>query len=37
MIQFPLERADANKARTARLLAISERPLWYKLKKYALG
>jgi hypothetical protein len=24
------------KAQTARLLAISERPFWYKLKKYAL-
>ncbi|HLF98809.1 MAG TPA: sigma-54 dependent transcriptional regulator [Methylococcaceae bacterium] len=32
-----LARAGGNKARAARLLEISERSLWYKLKKYGLG
>ena len=34
LIQTALTRADGNKARAAALLDISERTLWYKLKKY---
>jgi two-component system response regulator AtoC len=34
LIQTALARADGNKARAAALLDISERTLWYKLKKY---
>ena len=37
LITKALEAADGNKARAARLLDISERSLWYKLKKYALS
>ncbi|MBC8293006.1 MAG: sigma-54-dependent Fis family transcriptional regulator [Proteobacteria bacterium] len=36
-IRIALERCNDNKARTARELGISERSLWYKLKKYNLG
>ncbi|HIF64119.1 MAG TPA: sigma-54-dependent Fis family transcriptional regulator [Deltaproteobacteria bacterium] len=36
-IRLALDRCDNNKARTARELGISERSLWYKLKKYGLG
>jgi two-component system response regulator AtoC len=36
-IRLALDRCDDNKARTARELGISERSLWYKLKKYSLG
>ncbi len=34
MIDAALARAEGNKARAAALLDISERTLWYKLKKY---
>jgi two-component system response regulator AtoC len=34
LIQTALEQAEDNKAKAARLLKISERTLWYKLKKY---
>ncbi len=34
MIDAALARADGNKARAAALLDISERSLWYKLKKF---
>ena len=37
LIQQALERSEGNKARAARLLEVSERTLWYKLKKLALG
>ena len=33
LIEAALNRADGNKARAAALLDISERTLWYKLKK----
>ncbi|MGE0483914.1 MAG: sigma-54-dependent transcriptional regulator [Gammaproteobacteria bacterium] len=36
MIETALARAEDNKARAARLLDISERTLWYKLKKLGL-
>ncbi len=32
-----LEHCDGNKTKAARLLDISERTLWYKLKKYAIN
>ena len=32
-----LELCDGNKTKAARLLDISERTLWYKLKKYAIN
>ncbi|WP_082411772.1 helix-turn-helix domain-containing protein [Methylogaea oryzae] len=32
-----LEQTGGNKTRAARLLEISERTLWYKLKKYGLS
>ncbi|MDT8407276.1 MAG: sigma-54 dependent transcriptional regulator [Methylococcales bacterium] len=34
LIQQALEASDNNKVKAARLLEISERSLWYKLKKY---
>ncbi|MGQ0530631.1 MAG: sigma-54-dependent transcriptional regulator [Panacagrimonas sp.] len=37
LISEALRRAGGNKARTAQLLQISERSVWYKLKKYGLG
>ena len=36
MIQEALRRSDNNKSAAARLLEISERSLWYKIKKYNL-
>ena len=36
-IRKALERCDGNKTKAARLLDISERTLWYKLKKYAIN
>ena len=36
MIQEALRRSDNNKSAAARLLEISERSLWYKIKKYGL-
>jgi len=36
MIETALSRVGDNKARAARLLDISERTLWYKLKKFGL-
>lgn len=36
LIRRALERSGDNKAEAARLLGISERTLWYKLKKYGL-
>ncbi|MHB1272812.1 MAG: sigma-54-dependent transcriptional regulator [Rhodanobacter sp.] len=36
LIEAALERSDNNKAAAARLLEISERALWYKLKRYNL-
>lgn len=37
LILRALELAEGNKARAARALEISERTLWYKLKKFDLG
>ena len=37
LIQRALERTAGNKAAAARLLEISERSLWYKLKKFGLA
>jgi two-component system response regulator AtoC len=37
LIKQALESASDNKAKAARLLKISERTLWYKLKKHGLG
>ena len=37
MIDLALAAADDNKARAAALLDISERALWYKLKKHRTG
>jgi len=37
LIQRALARTDGKKAKAARLLKISERALWYKLKKYNLN
>jgi two-component system response regulator AtoC len=37
LIQAALNRADGNKAKAARALEISERTLWYKLKKLGLS
>ncbi len=36
-ISLALERSGGNKTKAARLLEISERTLWYKLKKYGLN
>jgi two-component system response regulator AtoC len=36
LIQQALERSGNNKAAAARLLEISERALWYKIKRYGL-
>ena len=36
MIAAALHNSDGNKTRAARLLDISERSLWYKVKKYHL-
>ena len=36
LIARALDRSSGNKAAAARLLAISERSLWYKIKKYGL-
>jgi two-component system response regulator AtoC len=35
-IEKALDSAGSNKSKAARLLDISERSLWYKLKKYGL-
>ena len=37
LILRALEQAEGNKAKAARALEISERTLWYKLKKFDLG
>jgi two-component system response regulator AtoC len=37
LIECALESAGQNKAAAARLLAISERALWYKIKRYGLS
>lgn len=37
LLEQALAKAGGNKAKAARLLKISERTLWYKLKKYGLG
>jgi transcriptional regulator with PAS, ATPase and Fis domain len=37
MIAKALQNAEGNKAKAARNLKISERTLWYKLKKYKMG
>lgn len=37
MITSALQNAEGNKAKAARNLKISERTLWYKLKKYKIG
>lgn len=37
LLEKALSQAGGNKAKAARLLKISERTLWYKLKKYALN
>jgi two-component system response regulator AtoC len=34
LITVALERSGDNKSAAARLLGVSERTLWYKLKKY---
>ena len=36
MINAALKNAEGNKAMAARNLKISERTLWYKLKKYGI-
>ena len=36
MIGKALRESDGVKARAAKLLGISERNLWYKLKKYGI-
>ena len=36
LIQAALERSENNKSAAARLLEISERALWYKIKRYGL-
>jgi two-component system response regulator AtoC len=36
LIQAALQRSGDNKSAAARLLAVSERTLWYKIKKYGL-
>lgn len=37
MITAALRAASGNKTRAAQLLQISERSVWYKIKKYGLG
>ncbi|MEQ1559992.1 MAG: sigma-54 dependent transcriptional regulator [Methyloglobulus sp.] len=37
MINEALKNAEGNKAKAARSLKISERTLWYKIKKYEIG
>jgi len=37
MINKALQDAEGNKAKAARSLEISERTLWYKLKKYKIN
>ena len=36
LIQAALERSDDNKSAASRLLGVSERALWYKIKKYGI-
>jgi two-component system response regulator AtoC len=36
LIRTALERSGDNKSAAARLLGVSERTLWYKLKKYGM-
>src|SRR5262249_32689261 len=36
LISEALQHTEGNKAKAARLLAVSERTLWYKVKKYGL-
>lgn len=36
LIQQALERSGNNKVAAARVLEISERALWYKIKRYGL-
>jgi two-component system response regulator AtoC len=36
LIGEALQRTDGNKAAAARLLEISERALWYKIKRYGM-
>jgi two-component system response regulator AtoC len=36
LITAALERSDDNKSAASRLLGVSERTLWYKIKKYDL-
>jgi len=36
LIAAALERSGDNKSAASRLLGVSERTLWYKLKKYSL-
>jgi two-component system response regulator AtoC len=36
LIKAALERSDDNKSAASRLLGVSERTLWYKIKKYSL-
>lgn len=36
LIRTALERSDDNKSAASRLLGVSERALWYKIKKYGL-
>jgi two-component system response regulator AtoC len=36
LIQAALERSEDNKSAASRLLGVSERALWYKIKKYGL-
>jgi len=35
-IRVALEKTNDNKAKAARVLGISERSLWYKLKRYGM-
>ena len=36
LIQAALQRSGDNKSAASRLLGVSERALWYKIKKYGL-
>ena len=36
LIQAALQRSGDNKSAASRLLGVSERALWYKIKKYRL-
>jgi two-component system response regulator AtoC len=37
LIEAALAQSDNNKSAAARVLEISERALWYKIKRYGIG